>query len=279
MADDTPAAIERRRDLVAFFLLTYAFSWAAEVPVALSVRGLLAAPVPPALHYLASFGPMLAALTLTLARDGPGGLRRLLRGLAHWRVRREYWIFAVVLPLSLFAALVLVTRLAQGAWPELASLGRVDYLGTLGVLPALGLWLLTFGLGEEIGWRGFALPRLQVGRSALSASLVLGLFWAGWHLPALFYRDTYRALGLMVVPMLLAIATVGAIVYTWLYNGTGGSLLVLVLYHGLYDFLSVWPGGVVGAGMLLTVVMVFYAVRAVKAYGPANLAPAEKVIA
>jgi membrane protease YdiL (CAAX protease family) len=270
------SAPERRRDLIAYFVLTYALSWAIEIPIALSVRGWVPWSVPLSLHYLASFGPFVAAVVLTLIRGR--GLRGLFAGLAKWRVARGYLIFSVVLPLGLFAVSVLVTRIVKGAWPDLRLLGQVEHLPYLGILPALGMWLLTFGLGEEVGWRGFALPRLQARRSALSASLWLGLLWAGWHLPAIFYREAYVSLGLLVVPMLLAVATVGSIVYTWLYNGTHGSLLMLVLYHGLFDFFSVWPEGIIGPGMLMTIVMVFYAVRAYKVYGPADLAPAPKQV-
>ena len=268
---------QRRRDLIAYFVLTYALSWAIEIPIALSFQRLIPLHVPLGLHYLASFGPFAAGVAVALGRHGAQGLGALFSGLTKWRVPRAYAFFAVVLPLALFAGLVLLTRLLAGTWPDLAQLGQVDDLPYLGVLPALGLWLLTFGLGEEVGWRGFALPRLQATRSALSASLLLGMLWAGWHLPALFYREAYTSLGILVVPMLLAVATVGSIVYTWLYNGTRGSLLMLVLYHGLFDYFSVWSEGVISAGMLLTIVMVFYAVRAYKVYGPAHLAPVEKV--
>ena len=136
-----------------------------------------------------------------------------------------------------------MTWILRGTPPDLALLGEADYLGALGVLPVLALWMVTFGLGEEVGWRGFALPRLQSSHSAFRASLVLGLFWAVWHVPAIFYRDTYMAMGWMVVPMLLTVAAVGSVVYTWLFNGTRGSLLLVILFHGLFDFFSVWPAG------------------------------------
>jgi len=258
---------QRRRDLVLYFVLTFAFSWAIEIPLALSAQGRTSVRVPFGLHYLASFGPFFAAVVLTVAAEGSRGLGRLFGGLKKWRVQREYVLFALVAPLVLFVGIVVVSRLLQGSWPDLGLLGQVDYLGHLGFLPALLLWLLTFGLGEETGWRGFVLPRLQFGRSAFSASMLLGVFWALWHLPALFYRDTYIQMGWMVVPMLITVAVVGSIVYTWLYNGTGGSLLWLVLFHGLFDFLSVWPAGVVGPGPVLTTMMVFWAVRVYKVYG------------
>jgi uncharacterized protein len=217
-------------------------------------------------------------LVVTLATRGPRGVTHLLSGLTHWRVGAVYWIVAVVAPCAVFAVLVLATRAAQGAWPNLAALGQPDYLPVLGIPATLLLWTVTFGVGEEVGWRGFALPRLQAGRSAFSASMLLGAFWAAWHLPALFYRDTYLEMGLLVIPMLITVAAVGSTVYTWMYNGTRGSLLTLVAFHGLFDFFSVWPAGGIGPGMVMTALMVFWAVRVYKLHGPATLAPADRLI-
>ena len=153
------------------------------------------------------------------------------------------------------------------------------YLPAIGIIPTLLLWTLSFGVGEEVGWRGFALPRLQAGRTAFSASIFLGAFWAIWHLPALFYRDTYLEMGLLVIPMLVTVAAVGSTVYTWMYNGTGGSLLLLVVLHGLFDFFSVWPAGMIGPGVVMTVLLVFWAVRVYRIHGPADLSPGGRVTA
>jgi membrane protease YdiL (CAAX protease family) len=267
------------RDLAVFFLLTFVISWAIEVPLALQTLGVIRPVLPMGLHYLAPFGPFLAAIVVTLASRGLRGVAALLSGFARWDVRPIYWIVAVAAPCVVFIALVLATRLAQGAWPSVASLGQPDYLPALGIIPTLLLWTVTFGVGEEVGWRGYALPRLQADRTAFSASMLLGAFWAVWHLPALFYRDTYLEMGLLVIPMLLTVAAVGSTVYTWMYNGTRGSLLLLVVLHGLFDFFSVWPAGVIGPGMVMTVLLVFWAVRVYRIYGPASLSTEGKVTA
>ena len=277
-ASGTPHS-DLRRDLVAFFILTFIVSWAIEIPLALQAQGLIRPVIPMGLHYLASFGPLVSAVVVTLITRGARGVAVLLSGLGRWKVRPIYWIVAVAAPCVVFAVLVLAMRLAQGAWPSMALLGQPDYLPAIGIIPTLLLWTVTFGVGEEVGWRGFALPRLQAGRAAFSASMLLGAFWAVWHLPALFYRDTYLEMGLLVIPMLLTVAAVGSTVYTWMYNGTGGSLLLLVVLHGLFDFFSVWPAGVIGPGMVMTVLLVFWAVRVYKIHGPADLSPEGKVTA
>jgi len=266
-----------RYALLLYFLLAYALSWAIEIPVALSMQGVISARVPPSLYYFASFGPFLAALVVTIVAEGSNGVRRLFAGLVKWRVGRGYAIFAILTPPILFAIAVVVSRLLQGVWPDLSLLGDIDYLPHLGFLGVLGLWLLTFGLGEETGWRGFALPRLQAGRSAFSAALIIGVLHTFWHLPAFFFRDTYTAMGLLLgLPMLLVSVVSASFIMTWLYNGTHGSLLMVVLFHGLFNFFSVSEAGGESAAIIMSAVVVFWAVRVVKVYGRENLAPVEK---
>ncbi|MDZ7336120.1 MAG: CPBP family intramembrane metalloprotease [candidate division KSB1 bacterium] len=100
------------------------------------------------------------------------------------------------------------------------------------------LWLLTYGIGEETGWRGYALPRLQKNHSALSATVILWVFWALWHLSAFFYLYDPT----IVIGFLLGVLA-GAIVFTWLYNSTGGSILMVTLLHGVFNFHH-WVHGV-----------------------------------
>ena len=268
----------KRHDLMIYFLLAYALSWAIEIPIALAEHRVIPVWMPRPAHYLASFGPLVAAVVTTGLANGWEGINGLWRALSHWRVAWRYAFVAVGLPVLVFGLLLLGERIWEGTWPDLALLGQLDDLPDLGILPALGVWLLTFGLGEETGWRGFALPRLQATRSAFSASLLLGALWAAWHLPALFYRETFMALGLLVIPMLLTIATAGAITFTWLYNSTQGSLLMVILFHGLFDFFSASAVGSGSAGVVLTAMMIFLAVRAYKVYGRTSLAATGKVI-
>lgn len=274
--DKNPSFWFASHALLLYFLLAYAISWAIEIPVALSIQGVISARVPPSLYYFASFGPFLAALVVTIAAEGSSGVRRLFAGLAKWRVGKDYVIFAILTPPILFGVAVLFSRLLQGAWPDLSLLGNIDYLPHLGILGVLGLWLLTFGLGEETGWRGFALPRLQESRSAFSAALIIGVLHTFWHLPAFFFRDTYIAMGLLGLPMLLVSVVSASFILTWLYNGTRGSLLMVVVFHGLFNFFSVSEAGGEGAAIIMSAVVVFWAVRVIKVYGRENLAPAEK---
>lgn len=257
---------------LAYFGLAYAFSWAVELPLAAAAQGWVPWRVPSTLHYLAAFGPLLAALVVVGATEGRVGVRRWLAGLLRWRVGWVSWLGAVGLPIGLFVAAALVDYFTTGQPLQWARLGQVDYLPDLTPLGALGLWLLTFGLGEELGWRGFALPRLQRSHSALTASLLLGVLWALWHLPAFFYKDTYMAMGLAGgLPMLVLSITAAALVFTWLYNTSGGSLLVVIVFHALFDFLSVTPAGGAAAPALMSAGVMIWAVLIVVLFRPAHL--------
>jgi membrane protease YdiL (CAAX protease family) len=232
----------RRHPVAAYFILTLAFSWAVELLLVGVQRGWIGAPIPFSLHYLASFGPAVAALIVTALIAGRGGLAELWSRVVRWRVGWRWAAFAAGSPLALLAASLLVLAVVQGARPDLRLLGEVNYLGNLGawVLP---LWLITFGFGEEIGWRGFALPRLQNGRSASRATLMVGAMWVTWHLPAFFYLDTYESMPWFVLPGLIFGILCGAVVLTWLYNGTGGSILMVAIWHALFDLVSASKAG------------------------------------
>ncbi|HXQ39126.1 MAG TPA: type II CAAX endopeptidase family protein [Anaerolineales bacterium] len=278
MADNISAWMKRHA-LVVYFILAYAISWAIQLPLATSAQGWLQLPVRFAVHYLAAFEPMLAVLIVISITEGQDGVRQLLAGLSKWRVGIGWFLFSTLLPIGLFGVAVLVGDAENGTWPDLSLLGEVDYLPYLGIFGALLLWLLTFGLGEEIGWRGYALPRLQKHHNALTATLMLGVVWTFWHLPAFFYKDTYMAMGMLAgLPLLLLSILAASIVFTWLYNSTNGSLLIVTLFHALFDFLSVSRAGGESAAAIMSAAVMIWALLIAILFKPANLSRKPKVI-
>jgi uncharacterized protein len=170
-------------------------------------------------------GPPVAAVLVT--RLTGGSVRGLLRGLARWRVPGRYYAFALGLPAALFAVVNLVLLLLGRELDPSVLLERAPaFLGTFLLVATLGGGL------EEVGWRGFALPRLERAHSPVVATLLLGLAWGAWHVPL------YGTPAAIVVPMTLAFF------YTWLYNRTG-SILLCVLLHASFtpaqDFLVLMP--------------------------------------
>lgn len=268
----------QRHPLATFFVLAYAISWAFMFPVAASAQGLVSWQIPFSIYYLGSFGPMLSALAVTGLTTGASGIRALLGRIAKWRVGWGYVAFTVLGPMVFFAVAAIVGRVLTGRWPDWYLLGEADYLPYLGLAGVLALWLLTYGLGEEVGWRGFALPHLQRGHSALSAALILGVLWAFWHLPAFFFRDTYVEMGPVGFPIFFVSLACASTILAWLYNSTGGSLLMVILFHAFFNWLSVSEAGGPYVAIIMGAAAVFWAIRVVKLYGPENLAPVTKQV-
>lgn len=243
--------------LVAFFALAYALSWSWAIPLAVAhliVRRGEGWPT----HYPLLLGPAIAALVVTAWTMGRPGVRDLLARVARWRVPLRWWL-AAVSPAA-FLGLALIAMAAAGkALPSVADFGQ--YSGT----PAIGLagvlLLIAFGaLGEETGWRGYALPQLQRRFSPLTSSLILAVLWFGWHLPQFFVIATYRnSSPVQYVGFFLGLIC-GAIILTWLYNRSGGSILLVAVWHGLYNFVS---GTQAATGLLAAVVTTLVMIQAV----------------
>jgi len=175
----------RRYPLAVFFVLAYAISWGLSL---FAARGALPFAVPPILALLGGllyhFGPALAGIIVAAALAGRGGVRGLLRPLGQWRVGIGWYLFIVLYPLALRLAAVSLGRLFGGPAPvffDSRSLGLPAASPLLLALPIFVSTLILTGIAEEIGWRGFALPRLQGRFSALVASLILAALWAPWH--------------------------------------------------------------------------------------------------
>jgi membrane protease YdiL (CAAX protease family) len=219
-----------RHPLVFFFIFAYAGTWLLWVPLALSEdgAGLLSASAAIA---IASFGPFLAGFIMTGITEGRAGIGRLLRRMVLWRVGLGWYLFAL---LGLPALMVLSVIVLPGALASFQGQG----LASLAPLPLLSLivYVLFHGpLGEEPGWRGFALPRLQTMHGPLIGSLILGPLWALWHLP-LFWAPAWNFPPTLLNIVLFVISgTALTIVVTWVFNNTKGSVLIAILVHETFD--------------------------------------------
>jgi membrane protease YdiL (CAAX protease family) len=220
-------SLARRYPLVAFFGVTFLLTWAVWVPRALVSQDVMQAAWPADIAPLSTYGPALAAV-IVAALIGRGALRDLGARLVRWRV--GWWWYAVVLlgPAAFWAVVWALLQLL--GWDGESSRPLLVEQGLVAALPLLLVLTLTDGLGEETGWRGFALPRLLSRHPALVASVVLGLLWALYHLP-LFWTDGTTLSGSS--PWVLAIELPAvAIVYTWVFLHTQGSALMAILLHG-----------------------------------------------
>lgn len=221
------------RRLAYFFALSYAISWMVWLPLYGPKLGIVGLPIIPFHHELGAYGPLAAALMLKLS-SGPGEGKALFKSM--FLVERfPILLLALLMPFLLLLIAVLVDCLANG------TIISLDGFGKSAAYPnwSMGIFfffnLLTFGYGEEAGWRGFALPELQRRFSPLVSTLILTLFWALWHLPLFLYRSGYTSMGAAEIVGWFASLLTGSILLTWLFNSSRGSILVCAVFHAAVD--------------------------------------------
>lgn len=209
-----------------FVLVAFAFTWFFWGLTLLEARGLLSSLPVPAL-FLGAFGPMVAAVAITAQESGRAGLRLLLSRVLRWRVAPVWYAVAILGPLVLTLGAIALHVVLGGQAPDLSAM-----IGALPTVLALSLYMLVqVGIGEEIGWRGYALPKLQTGYSALVSSLILGVLWALWHLPLFFNPATSYSNTPFWVFLVFLLPF--PILYTWIFNSTGGSVLMVMILHAV----------------------------------------------
>lgn len=226
----------KRHPVPSYFVLTFLISWAIGILLVASYNGLLSLPM--WLHYFIALGPFLAAVIVTSVISGRAGLTDI--GARIIRRPRSPWALLSILALIVLAVTAGgVSYLLNGVWPDFDAIGSVEYLGDIGIVFALLLWLATFGFGEEIGWRGFALDKmLKEGHSVLKASLIIGPLWALWHVPAFFYKPTLMSLGAVGFVGFSVGVISGSVLLAWLYTQSRSSILAVALWHATFDLLT-----------------------------------------
>jgi membrane protease YdiL (CAAX protease family) len=249
------AAAKRIWPLACFVALAYAISWGWTFPL-VAAGDVVKTGVgwPTAIPALA--GPALAALVVTALVWGRAGLGDLFARMARRRMPLRWWA-ATLSPLA-FLGVALVVASVANKLPRGSDFGRYSGLPAMGVV---AVWviavLITFG--EETGWRGFALPLLQRRYGALAAALLVTPIWAVWHLPFFFTVATYRNFAPPgYVGFVFGLAC-GSIVLTWLYNGTGASVLACSVWHGRYNLAT---GTAAATGTIQAVTSAFVYIQA-----------------
>ena len=237
-----------RYPVAAFFALSFAGTWLLHAPLVLGQDGLgllpYSVPFGPyvALFIAGSFmGPTLAALVVTANLAGRPGLRAFLRRYGQWRVGWQWYaIFLVGFP----AVYLVAATVWMGAAPWAALVERWPTLFTV-YLPALLIFPALINWGEEAGWRGFAQTRLQAQTGALLAALVVGFMHGIWHLPVCLLVQGPPALGPFDLGEFLlntGMIRVLALLWTWIFNGAGQSILIASLTHATFNATQGWIG-------------------------------------
>lgn len=258
-APPTREGLVVRHPLASFFALAYVFAWACWLPLVLTDQTVVAGDGWPT-HVPGLLGPAVAAFVVTARTRGRAGLRDLLGRMLRWRVGWQ-WYAAVAAPVVFYVAVLGVRGAATGTWPSWRDLGSYSGLpAALGIVGSFAVALVLNGLGEETGWRGFALPLLQRRHGPLVASLLLTLGWAAWHTPLFFTLKSFEGFDAVTLPGFLFGMACGAVILTWVYNGTGGSVLLVALWHTAYNMTTATTAA---TGTLAAVVSTFVMVWAI----------------
>ena len=242
--------MRERRELIVFFGLTFTITWgiglvALLLPVQLrNIFGDFSEGNP--LFFLAVFSPTLSACLLTALIDGRTGIRQLVSSLGRWRFHISYYVFIL---LGIPALGYLAVLLGGGG-------NELDLQKWYLFLPLLFCQVFTDPgpLGEELGWRGFVLPRLLRLHPPINSSLILGVIWGLWHLPAFFISGTPQEGASFLFFFLGAIVL--SFLSTFLYIHSRGSVLITALLHITTNFSL----SVIGAPMWIFVLLLAIAV-------------------
>ena len=267
------SAFVKKYPAISLLVLAMIFGTVPSLAVA---TGLL----PPAASQLGALSSSLAAIVLVVVEGRKGGLRELLSRFLIWRVGVQWWAFALLFAIIPSVAALYLYNLLGGPpvdWSGLPPLYTV--------LPMFILYTIAAGIGEEFGWRGFLLPRLQTRHNALVSGLIVGVIWATWHIPLFFIKGTgqydMQSQG-GLLPAILGYSIfviVYSIQFTWVFNNTKGSVLLAAVMHGASN---AWGGyidvyrGYFGGILTFVVVSLLVTIVIVLVAGPRDLSRANK---
>ena len=227
------SAFVKKYPAISLLVLAMLFGFAPALAVAVGW-------LPPAWIQLGALSASLAAVVLVSIEGRKGGLRELLSRVLIWRVGIQWWVLALFFMIVPTVASMYLYHLLGGP-----AVDRSGLQPLYTVVPTFIFLTIAAGIGEEFGWRGFLLPRLQTRHNALVSGLIVGIAWAAWHVPLFFIEGTSQyEQGLQggLLPVILgysAFVIANSVQFTWLFNNTRGSVLLAAVFHGASN---TWAG-------------------------------------
>ena len=271
-------AFLKRHSLIIGITLMFALTW----PIDLANSGVLPIKFPFLVYLFLGWGFGVASVIMTGLTLGKDAVITLLKRFLIWRVGWKWYLAPFLLAPALIVGGVYLNAALTGVPPDFSTVMAYKIFGKSAYLP---LFILPFFMvdfianGEEIGWRGYVLPRLQAKYGALTSTLILGVIWGFWHLPKfLSHWNTVSFVWFMVHTMAISV------VYTWLYNSTKGSLLLVTLFHAATNATGVFmpmantvSSGNMGAYIMYILLEMAAAIIIVNATGPKRLSRTESM--
>ena len=265
--------IIRKYPALSLFVLATVLGVAPLVPVAAGIA-------PPGFAQLGALSSSTAGIILAALEGRKGGVRELLGRALIWRVGLQWWVVALLAFAPLVVGALYLRSLLGGPVVDWSELGPAA-----SILQLLLILVIFAGFGEEFGWRGFAMPRLQARYSALGSTLIVAGFWALWHVPKFFVvgqgqNDWMQEAGFVSSFLGYTVFIFGwSIIYTWVFNNTRGSVLLAAVVHGAGN---TWAGyfdnyrGDIGNLWAFALLTLAVAVIVILLAGPENLSRRNK---
>ena len=219
-----------KRNLLLYLLVAFVWSWTFWLSLVVFSKSPLEDPYALLLFGIGGFGPFAAAVSVTRFAEGKNGLKMLLKKGINYRFRR-IWLVPIFLFFPAMYGIIFLFGVLTGFTLDLVWLSN-----PLILVPPFLLLFVVNGTAEEFGWRGYALEKLQNSYSAVVSSLILGFIWWLWHIP-LFFVGYY---GETPVWLFLIQMVVYAILFTWIYNNTNGSVFATMIFHAMANLTVVY---------------------------------------
>ncbi len=217
--------------IAVFVLLAITLSWAYWLPLAIGSRTTEPGIGWPT-HLPGLLGPALAAVIVIALTEGRRGLRDFGLRLVRWRI--GWWWLPVLL--TVLAGAVGIAMTGVDRTSDLSQFNGLSV--SIGPLATVLIVFILNGVGEEAGWRGFLVDRLLARHSLTTTSLLVALVWAPWHAPLFFLVGSYQGFSSVEVIGWLLGLTAGSFLLTWLYRGSSSSILLVAVWHTVFNFVS-----------------------------------------
>ncbi|MFX1281937.1 MAG: type II CAAX prenyl endopeptidase Rce1 family protein [Promethearchaeota archaeon] len=242
----------KKYPLISYFIIAWIATWLLVLPLILTEFGFIS--VNSNWHFLGALGPTISAVLVTYISEKKEGIKNLSKTSFKWKVG-PFWILfsALIMPIFLLLTIglnLIFTGDMINLWAYLSDNKITDPISIF-----IWIWVgaISYGLFEEIGWRGYALPRLQEKYNPLIATILLTIGWAFWHFPLFFYRLSIQMFFGWFFGLFM-----GAIILTFLFNSSGKSAFVAILFHITNNI--VWLFNIVEVQMYVTIMLIILVV-------------------
>jgi membrane protease YdiL (CAAX protease family) len=252
--------VEKYKKLFTFILLAYVITWVLWLPL------IVLTPPIKIFHQLGAIGPLVAAFLTSYMFDGVNGVKKLLKRVIDLPLR--WTAIAFICPFILFFISSLISGTLHNAWPNYLLLLQSQEYPSLGIM----YWVISiicYGFGEQVGWRGIALPELtKGGLNAIFASTLLGIIWALWHIPLFWYPNSgyYTMNSDMIIGWILSLI-LSSYLLTWIFNTSKKRLVPIAVFHGTIDIVVTSMASQGDKAMIMSILLMFLGVAVIVVSG------------